>query len=266
MTPEQIAAEVLHVEITTLTASRIKGGLTNESWLVQSDHDAAHHAVVVRISTTDEHALQLNRHSEALVLDCVQRAGIGADVLLCAPQRRLLVTRKLKAKNITVSAMRDPQMIDRLACMFRRLHAIGAPAGVQHINLQNILESYWRTLDEQSKPRPEDIDARSRAFDIARESDGVTERCLCHNDVHDLNVMLSGERLWWLDWEYAGIGDPLFDLASLCCYHQYTQAMRDELLSTYRGSLDPAESERLQRMCWLFDYIKTLWMQVRAVA
>jgi hypothetical protein len=102
----------------TLTATRIKGGLTNESWLVQGADDD----VVVRISTADEHALQLNRSSETVVLQRVQQAGIGAEVLLCAPERRLLVTRKLPAETMTVEAMCDPAMLRPLTALLRRLH------------------------------------------------------------------------------------------------------------------------------------------------
>ena len=75
--------------------------------------------------------------------------------------------------------------------------------------------------------------------------------------------MSDERRLWLLDWEYAGIGDPLFDLASVCCYHEYDERLREQLLQAYRGSVVQSELQRLEQMCWLFNYIKTLWMQVR---
>lgn len=36
-----------------------------------------------------------------------------------------------------------------------------------------------------------------------------------HNDVHGDNLIDDGERLWLVDWEYAGQGQPLADIASL---------------------------------------------------
>jgi thiamine kinase len=259
--PIQVAAEVLRVPPDTLHASRIKGGLTNESWLVQGANDS----VVVRLSTADEHALQLNRRSETLVLERVQQAGIGAQVLLCAPERRLLVTRRLPGETMTVDAMRDPATLRPLTALLRRLHSISAPDSVQQSDLIAILQGYWQTLDAHPAHQHEADAVRTYAHEIASESAQAANRCLCHNDVHHLNLMSDGKQLWLLDWEYAGIGDPFFDLAAVCCYHDYNQALRNQLLLAYRGELTNDDAQRLQRMCWLFDYIKVLWLTVRGL-
>ena len=82
--------------------------------------------------------------------------------------------------------------------------------------------------------------------------------------MHHLNLLGTARRLWLLDWEYAGVGDPLFDLAAVCCYHDYDAALRAQVLQAYYGELSSARSLRLQRLCWLFDYIRSLWLSVRA--
>ncbi|MGD9842898.1 MAG: phosphotransferase [Steroidobacteraceae bacterium] len=261
MIPQQVAAEILAVDPATLRVARIKGGLTNESWCVQ----AAHAAVVVRISTVDEHELQLNRPSETIVLSLVQQAGIGAEVLLCAPERRLLVTRKLQAETLSQEAMRDTAVINKLATLLRQLHSLPVTPAVQHIDLPAVLRGYWHSLDQQSEPSDIDIVERTQAIRIATDSAQSALRCLCHNDVHHLNLMSDGQRLWLLDWEYAGIGDPLFDLAAVCCYHHYDELLRQQLLTAYKGQLTAIDSERLQQLCWLFDYIKALWLAVRSL-
>lgn len=255
--PIQVAAEVLGCDARSLIATQVKGGLTNESWYV----DAANTSVVVRISTADEHALQLNRANEALVLRLVEQAGIGAEVLLCEPSRRLLVTRKLMAEPLMLSDLRDPALLPQLANLLRVLHQLSIPDGVQAVYLQHVLHGYWQTLAQHRIALDEA--ANQQALTYALESDQIAPRQLCHHDVHHLNLLSDGKRLWLLDWEYAGLGDPLFDLAAVCCYHDYDVHLRGGLLLEYRGYIDPAELDRLHRMCWLFDYIKELWMQVR---
>jgi thiamine kinase len=259
VSPQQVAAEVLRIDGAGLAAQRIKGGLTNESWSVQAPHDA----VVVRISTVDEQALQLNRASETVVLQLVQQAGIGAEVLLCAPERRLLVTRQLQAETLTAQAMSDPVIMMQLTALLRHLHALPVAMTIQQTNLLSILRGYWHSLDQRQLPRRESREVRAYATDIATESSRSATRCLCHNDVHHLNLMSDGQKLWLLDWEYAGIGDPFFDLAAVCCYHGYDPSLREKLLLAYHGTVLSAHKERLQRMCWLFDYIKVLWLAVR---
>ena len=60
-----LAADALGVGVATIErAERIKGGLTNESWLVTG----AGERVVVRVSTADEAALQIDREVEGATI------------------------------------------------------------------------------------------------------------------------------------------------------------------------------------------------------
>src|SRR5262249_53992090 len=45
---------------------------------------------------------------------------------------------------------------------------------------------------------------------------GPIEVALCHNDLLAANFIDGGQRLWLIDWDYAGFNSPLFDLANLC--------------------------------------------------
>ena len=52
---------------------------------------------------------------------------------------------------------------------------------------------------------------------LRREVDALEARlapyrpAFCHNDLMPGNLIETEERLWLIDWEYAGIGHPLFD-------------------------------------------------------
>ena len=257
------AAQLWRVAPSTLTAVRIKHGLTNESFSITGGPED----VVVRISITDEHALQLDRTSEEIVLDLVEQAGIGAAVLLCNPQARVLITRQLPGRTLQLAELSSEQNIARLAQLLRQLHSLPVPATVQTIDLTTVLHGYWNELDavltSDNQYDNQQIQQRQLALEVAAESALQPRRCLCHNDVHHLNLIDNDERLWLLDWEYAGIGDPYFDLASVCCYHDFNESQRNWLLTHYAAAAFPTDQARLQRMCWLFDYIKALWFAVR---
>jgi thiamine kinase len=258
--PEQVAADVLKCDANQLRSERIKRGLTNESWRVQGGE----HDVIVRISTADEHALQLDRVSEARVLNIVEQAGIGPQVLWCAPQSRLLITRTLPGRDWDEQAAREPRNIVRLAAVMRRLHALPVTADIRAIDLVAVLRGYWSELDAQSnEPEEQHVEQRAHALQLAQASTVEAHHCLCHTDLHHFNIVDNGERLWILDWEYAGIGDPYFDLASVCCWHQYDAVLCRALLLEYFGEVSAQSELRLAAMCWLFDYIKELWFAVR---
>ena len=51
-----------------------------------------------------------------------------------------------------------------------------------------------------------------------------------HNDPNPRNILFDGERLWLIDWELAGLNDPLVDIAILTNDLANTPEMEDELL------------------------------------
>jgi len=261
--PLDIAAEVLRQDRSTLASpERLKHGLTNESWLVRANDTA----VVVRLSNRDAEALQIDQGSEANVLAAVAHAGIGAPVVLCAPERHLLVTRHLSGRTWTSRDARLPRNVVRIATLLRQLHAMPIPDDVQTTDLRRVVSGYWNTLLSRGlSARAGSQETRARASELIAQLYSDAQSCLCHNDVHHLNVIDDGQ-LRLLDWEYAGIGDPYFDLAAVSVYHVYSDELRGELLRAYLGHDHAASLERLHRMCWVFNYIRELWFAVREMA
>jgi len=260
MNPTDIAAEMLRLQREAFApAKKIEGGLTNDSWLVRADDTA----IVVRLSNRATEALQIDRESEAVVLNAVARAGIGPPVLVCAPDRHLLITQHLAGATWTARDARTPENITRVAALLRELHALPIPEGVRKIDLNAIVRGYWNTLLGRGiAAGAGSAKTRTRALATIESLQGDAASCLCHNDVHHLNIIDDG-KLWLVDWEYAGSGDPYFDLASVCCYHTYSDVQRRQLLTEYLGHGKPATFDRLQRMCWVFNYIRELWFAVR---
>ena len=93
---------------------------------------------------------------------------------------------------------------------------------------------------------------------------------LCHHDLHHRNVIDAGE-LVFVDWEYAGRGEPLLDLAAFAAYHDFDAPRRAALLAAYEAGGPPpqrladahevggASPERFAAACTLFDCLQALW-------
>ena len=58
---------------------------------------------------------------------------------------------------------------------------------------------------------------------------------LCHNDMLPANILDDGGRIWIVDWEYAGIGNPLFDLAGVSANCGYSPEQDVAFLESYHG-------------------------------
>jgi thiamine kinase len=258
--PSKIAAGALGVDVAeVLSVERIKHGLTNDSWRVQTACDV----VIVRLSNTAEEALQIDRQSEARVLALVAAAGLGPDVLMCDPARHVLVTRE--AGCIWTEA--DAHVagnIERVAGILRQLHALGTPSDIRRVDLVATVQGYLTALQERSHYSQLTASAtRTRAENAALALRQNGFECLCHNDVHSLNIVDNGA-LRLIDWEYSGIGERMFDLASICVYHRYDRHERDRLLNSYLKQRASSAAGQLELACWLFEYVRELWMEVRA--
>lgn len=90
-------------------------------------------------------------------------------------------------------------------------------------------------------------------------------KTLCHIDSNPDNfIKLENGAVKLIDWEYAGMSDPLIDVAMYSIYSYYTKEEMDELLKTYLQR-EPQESEffRLYAYAALGGYLWTLWSQYK---
>jgi thiamine kinase-like enzyme len=84
--------------------------------------------------------------------------------------------------------------------------------------------------------------------------------CLCHNDLVAGNILEGSQGLKFIDWEYAGLGDPWFDLALVTEHHQLSAQLEDGFVQAYL--LRPPREAELQRLSgWRAFYraLLTLW-------
>ena len=84
--------------------------------------------------------------------------------------------------------------------------------------------------------------------------------CLCHNDLVVGNLFLD-RRLRLIDFDYAVIGSPLIDLASLVMLNDLPSATVATLLSCYFGDEGPysaAEFARVERLTRLVAHFWAL--------
>lgn len=59
------------------------------------------------------------------------------------------------------------------------------------------------------------------------------EMVLCHNDLNPLNCIFSKDGLTLIDWEFAGMNDRYFDLASCSVEYQFDTVDEDTMLRSY---------------------------------
>jgi CTP:phosphocholine cytidylyltransferase-like protein/thiamine kinase-like enzyme len=88
---------------------------------------------------------------------------------------------------------------------------------------------------------------------------------LCHIDSNPDNfIKLSDNTLKLIDWEYAGMADPLIDVAMYAIYSCYSKEEADKLLNIYLGRIaDNSEAMRLYAYMSLGGYLWAMWTEYK---
>ncbi|NED97435.1 phosphotransferase [Phytoactinopolyspora alkaliphila] len=82
---------------------------------------------------------------------------------------------------------------------------------------------------------------------------------LCHNDLQLQNVIVDGEQLRIIDWEYAGMGNPYFDLGGVCVNGELDSDEQDRLLLAYFGEVRPVDQARVALMAFVSAVREAAW-------
>jgi thiamine kinase-like enzyme len=174
-----------------------------------------------------------------------------------------MVTRFIEAtETMTPAAFRARNGAPaRAGAAFRRLHRSGArfPADFE---LFAMIEGYLKVLSTKDVALPEgyhDVVAEAQRLRAVLDA-GAVEPVACHCDPLCENFLDTGERMWIVDWEYAGMNDPMWDLGDLSVEGEFDAAQDEDLLQGYfGGEAPPRERARMHVHKAMCDLLWTLW-------
>jgi thiamine kinase-like enzyme len=156
----------------------------------------------------------------------------------------------------------DLQREEVLAHVVRSIHAIHAsPPIPSSFPVFRIVERYRDLAAARGVAIPE-------AFGSAHERAAQIERALerspapvatCHNDLLNANFLMDGEHVWIVDYEYAGMGDPFFDLGNLSINNGFSGDAQEVLLRLYVGDVGDTHRARLGLMRVMSDFREAMW-------
>ncbi|WP_299587362.1 choline kinase family protein [uncultured Microbulbifer sp.] len=233
------------------------GGLTNRTYLISSGEAL----LVLRHNSPLSQSLDLDRATEAQVLDRATHAGLCAPLVYCDPQHEYLVTRFIQGQPWH---KQRPGAIERLARLLNRIHAL--PPVNSQLGIEQKAENYWPSISTQADFYSLLARLRSALSSSIRTVEDYREgSCLCHNDLTKENLIEStDEKLIAIDWEYASMGDHYYDLAALVEEHQLSPVQQQQLLSSYlQRPLNRDDWRRLLHWRLIYKYLCVLWHAVQ---
>jgi thiamine kinase-like enzyme len=236
----------------------LEDGITNRNFRVRfggADH-------VVRICGKETELLGIDRAAEREAADIAHRAGLGPAVSSFLVEDSCLVTAFVDGRNLEPADVRED--IDRVAAALHDIHH--AHAHVHHtFSPFRVGERYRELTVERGGPLPEGCDDAVAAARRIEDALPPFKPALCHNDLLPANLLDDGERLWLIDWEYAGMGDPFFDLGNLSAMNGFELADDTQLVEAYLGHCEEPELARLRLHRAAAQYREGMWGVVQQV-
>jgi thiamine kinase len=235
----------------------LEGGIVNRTWRVGTV--LGEFAVRICLPAADAALLGVDRERELLLQDLAAAAGLAPRIVGRDPGHRYMVSELAPGARWTAVQMGDADCVRQLGATLTRLHALPCP----RLPTQTVIDAVRtqaRPLLEAPSPG---LEARlQRAEHDFLVAGGVRRQpCIVHGDAHHANVV-GGPEPWLVDWEYAHVGDPLEDLASIVASDPNVRlcVSGEQLLEAF-GLRDTADVAMLDALTRVFECLNGLWQQ-----
>ncbi len=235
------------------------GGLSNSNYRL----DLPGGSFVLRVPRSNPGPFRIDRQEEVKTACFAGIVGIGPPVLYAHPQGVMLTRFIEEAKPMSIEAYRsDPSSVQRTAHVLARLHR-SDHRFKRRFDPFRIVDDYRAECQRRAHDLsvlPSRLEAaveEARAQVTASSVPLVPSHC----DLVPENCLDTGSCMFLIDWEYARMNDPAWDLAYLCVEGAFDTTREQLLLASYD---DAAVSYgRLQVFKLLAYTLNALWGELQ---
>lgn len=246
-----------------MIVKKVFGGMTNQNYAVWVEHKP----YFLRIGGQSAEMLGISRSAEYLATTIAGELGLAPTVRFYVPEHSLLITDYIEGHSLLWDDFVFTEHIPHALDLLRRMH--GCYPEIPSFSVFDTVKSYWDIIKDRCEQTVhQQLKSAMALGDVIKERLPDLPLGLCHNDLLASNFMVedSTRRLWLVDWEYAGIGTPYFDLANFASNQQLSPD-REVLLARLYFQTDHVQRHvaaiRLMRV--MSDLRECLWGMVQSM-
>lgn len=207
----------------------LSGGMTNVNFRVTDGN----HQCVVRFGEEDPVHL-ISRANEVASSQAAFKVGVSPE--LVHHEAGILVTRFIEGQVFDEADVRVDTNLQRILELLQRFHR-ETPGHFNGIAVMfwvfQVLRHYQNLLQQGNSAHRQRL---SELADIAQRLEvavGPVEIVFGHNDLLAANFIDDGDKIWLIDFDYAGFNSPLFDLSNLASNNELDPTQESLMLQQY---------------------------------
>ncbi|SLN75508.1 phosphotransferase [Ruegeria meonggei] len=216
-----------------ITAEPLTGGITNVNYKV-TDTTGSY---VVRAGD-DIPLHQVMRFNELAANKAAHAAGLSPAVIHASGD--LTVLEFIPSHTLSEEDVRHPDMLPHVLELVKAYHRkvpLHLRGPVLVFWVFHVIRDYAATLTDRGSTHSALISELVQTGNKLEAEAGPYDMVFGHNDLLCGNFLDDGNRLWLIDFDYAGFNSPLFDLGGLASNNGLSQEQENWMLESYFETL-----------------------------
>jgi thiamine kinase-like enzyme len=240
-----------------VTLEELPGGLTNLNYKATMPAGT----FVIRLFGRDAELLAIDRQVEQAATSMAARLGIGPELVVSAPEDGYVVTRFVPGNPVTAEQLRTPAMLARVAAVLRTLHQ--GPPIPGTIDPFAAVDFYRNNAVARGTDPGENYAWAKPIASRIQRAVAFSFTAPCHGDLLTANFIDHAGNIYLVDWEYAGMSDPRFDLANFSVNHGFCIDEDRELIRLYYGHPDERAVAAVRLLRFMSAFREATWCVVQ---
>lgn len=230
------------------------GGLSSENYKVSYNNND----YFVKICIADY--LHTDRVNELSILNKVSKINLAPNIYYFSNKSGNMITSWIDGSMPSLDDFNSSNFLNMLSNSLKSLHNLKCE---KQFNPFNDIRKRIEICKDLNLPLPKSINILLEFLTYLEYKLNKSPLIgLCHNDLNASNIILTSNKLYFVDYEYSSMGDIFFDLATISWF--FSEKSRKDLLKFYFGEYNPKDYEKLLDFIFIVKFYNASWSLLKS--
>lgn len=230
------------------------GGLSSENYKVSYNNND----YFVKICIADY--LHTDRVNELSILNKVSKINLAPNIYYFSNKSGNMITSWIDGSMPSLDDFNSSNFLNMLSNSLKSLHNLKCE---KQFNPFNDIRKRIEICKDLNLPLPKSINILLEFLTYLEYKLNKSPLIgLCHNDLNASNIILTSNKLHFVDYEYSSMGDIFFDLATISWF--FSEKSRKDLLKFYFGEYNPKDYEKLLDFIFIVKFYNASWSLLKS--